>query len=138
MSRTIHRTPRTLAYVTILRADPCSYCATAPAPQSTLDHISPLHPSAGPRGRRDWRNLTAACVMCNQAKRNVSLLMFLLTRSAQIPRELPKWTESSRELSKLEFFDDSHRHRVSHDTLSLVFRCDVVSECASPLERTLL
>jgi 5-methylcytosine-specific restriction endonuclease McrA len=60
--------------VRILYADPCAYCGTEAA--GTLDHIVPLH--AG--GKHSSGNLTACCRRCNAAKREKSLLLFLLSR----------------------------------------------------------
>lgn len=65
----------TQAYVTCLRLDPCSYCG-APPP-STIDHIDPRRGPDGRRGGSSWRNLTAACLVCNRTKGNAPLLVFL-------------------------------------------------------------
>jgi hypothetical protein len=84
-------------YVTALFRDPCAYCGTASA---TLDHISP----AASGGRLGWSNLVGACEDCNQAKRDRTLLFYLLgkadepearfakripERDAPAPRRLP-------------------------------------------------
>jgi 5-methylcytosine-specific restriction endonuclease McrA len=63
------RTP----YGGALKRDPCSYCG---APGGTLDHVE----AANGGGADDWSNRTGACVSCNSAKGERSLLLFLLYR----------------------------------------------------------
>jgi 5-methylcytosine-specific restriction endonuclease McrA len=62
-------------WMRLVRQDPCAYCG---GPAGTVDHIRP-------QCRRDrtthrWVNWTAACTRCNGAKRDRSLLLFLLMR----------------------------------------------------------
>lgn len=75
----------TLAYVLILKQDPCCYCGSPPP--GTLDHIIPRSAvQRNPAGRfllpsgmsRDhWSNLTAACLTCNIQRQFTPLLEFL-------------------------------------------------------------
>jgi hypothetical protein len=60
-------------YGKIVACDPCSYCG---GPGGTLDHIDPIVTG----GANDWQNLTGACHSCNSRKREVPLLLALLTR----------------------------------------------------------
>lgn len=60
------------SYMAVLISDLCSYCGR---PCEQIDHIVPLKH----RGDSDWSNLTAACQSCNYAKRDKSLLTFLLS-----------------------------------------------------------
>ncbi len=61
-----------IAYVQVLRRDPCAYCgATDSTPE--IDHIIPI--SAG--GTSECQNLTAACRQCNAAKLHKPLFRFL-------------------------------------------------------------
>jgi 5-methylcytosine-specific restriction endonuclease McrA len=62
--------PDDLAYMALLRHDPCSYCGE---PAGTIDHIHPLN-SGGSGG---WENLTASCRSCNPSKGTATLLAFL-------------------------------------------------------------
>ena len=63
----------TLAYVEILRRDPCSYCGR---PWGATDHIEPVRRG----GAHHWTNLTAACTSCNSRKQMKTLLGFMLDR----------------------------------------------------------
>jgi 5-methylcytosine-specific restriction endonuclease McrA len=63
----------TLAYIEILRRDPCSYCG---APWEHTDHIRPVANG----GAGDWTNLTSACARCNHAKHTHDLLTFMEMR----------------------------------------------------------
>lgn len=70
------------AWHRILRADPCPYCS---GPGGTLEHIEPQNPLVAYRGlggKWDWTNLAGACLRCNEAKRDKSLLKFLHGRAA--------------------------------------------------------
>lgn len=60
----------TVAFVAMLRRDPCSYCG---APGGTIDHIVPL--SKG--GSHHSSNLAASCMTCNNKKKARSLLSFI-------------------------------------------------------------
>ena len=62
----------------------CGYC---PATATTVDHIVPR--SRG--GRNTWRNTVAACVPCNQAKRDRTPAEAGM-RLRLVPRA-PKWSE---------------------------------------------
>lgn len=64
-----------LEYADILLNDPCSYCG---GPADTIDHITPT--TRG--GTSEWSNLTAACMRCNQSKRNRPLLAQMLRQLA--------------------------------------------------------
>lgn len=77
MTRT-HSSPETVAYVRILRRDPCGYCGRSPA--GTIDHIVPLvNTRERERGLlKRWPNLGAACELCNGSKADQSLLAFLV------------------------------------------------------------
>lgn len=66
--------PETIAYMEILRRDPCAYCGASPA--GTIDHMMPL--ALG--GAHHWTNLTAACETCNKSKNDKGLLHYLLWR----------------------------------------------------------
>jgi hypothetical protein len=81
MARTVSRRPSTVAYAHVLRADPCCYCGRPRA--GTVDHIRPRRPVTGPRGRRLWFNLTAACPASNREKGNTRLLVFLVQQLAR-------------------------------------------------------
>lgn len=61
----------TIAYVEILRSDPCVYCAGA---GRTVDHIDPV--SRG--GANHWSNYAGACLSCNAQKHTMTLLTFLV------------------------------------------------------------
>lgn len=63
----------TLAYVEIIRADPCVYCG---APCEHVDHIR----AVGRGGAGDWRNLAPACASCNLSKLTRDVLEFMLER----------------------------------------------------------
>lgn len=63
-----------LAYIEVLRSDPCSYCG---AEAGSIDHIEPLK-SGGSCG---WENLTASCRGCNSSKYTAPLLAFLTRAS---------------------------------------------------------
>lgn len=65
-------TPATRNYISVLLADPCSYCGTADATMH-VDHIEPR--SRG--GAHDWTNLTASCSSCNPSKGNKKLLHWI-------------------------------------------------------------
>lgn len=60
-----------VAYVEVLRCDPCSYCGL---PCEHVDHIESV--ASGGSGAFD--NLTAACGSCNRRKQDKPLLEFLL------------------------------------------------------------
>lgn len=62
-------------YALILRGDPCCYCGK---PMGHIDHIQPI--ARG--GTGEWDNLTAACALCNQSKKDRPLLVFMLSRVA--------------------------------------------------------
>lgn len=62
-----------LAYVEVIRRDPCVYCGR---PSDTIDHINPVSISRSSQ----WDNLAPACRSCNSAKGTRSLLNFLLYR----------------------------------------------------------
>lgn len=62
-----------LAWVEILRADPCVYCG---GPCEHIDHIDPVDRG----GALTVDNLTAACARCNIRKSATPLLLFLATR----------------------------------------------------------
>lgn len=64
----------TLAYIGVLRSDPCSYCGAYPA--GTIDHIIPLDNG----GAHHWLNLTAACETCNKSKQLKDAAHYLLHR----------------------------------------------------------
>lgn len=60
----------------LVRRDPCSFCGVSTLEaQMAADHIVPVNRG----GRNDSENLTAACRPCNAAKRDKSLLLFLLS-----------------------------------------------------------
>jgi hypothetical protein len=61
----------TIQWVSLLRADPCSYCDGS---CEAIDHIVPF----SQQGATHWTNLTAACAGCNGHKNAVSLTRFLL------------------------------------------------------------
>jgi 5-methylcytosine-specific restriction endonuclease McrA len=61
------------AYRAALRNDPCSYCGNR---GGHIDHITPRIR----RGGDSWTNLTAVCQVCNNGKRDKSLLSFLAWR----------------------------------------------------------
>lgn len=63
--------PTALAYVQILRRDPCSYCGQAGGEVEHMDAIAR-------GGTHAWDNLTSACRSCNARKGTRSLLHFLL------------------------------------------------------------
>jgi 5-methylcytosine-specific restriction endonuclease McrA len=57
----------------LVRADPCCYCG---GPGGTIDHVVPK--SRG--GLNAWSNMAGACWLCNNEKKSVTLLDFLLLR----------------------------------------------------------
>lgn len=59
----------------ILRRDGCSYCGGS---AETVDHIEPRRGRR--RGTRSVTNLTGACSVCNAAKADTPLLLYLLER----------------------------------------------------------
>jgi 5-methylcytosine-specific restriction endonuclease McrA len=61
-------------YAEMVRADPCCYCGGA---GGQADHIEPLADG----GPHHPDNLTGACIRCNSAKGDRSLLAFLLYRA---------------------------------------------------------
>lgn len=63
--------PDTLAWITLIGADPCSYCG---APTEHVDHIVPVKHG----GENHWTNYAPACAKCNHRKHARSLLGFLL------------------------------------------------------------
>lgn len=67
--------PELLAYVEILRSDPCSYCG---GPCEHIDHIVPVNSGGG----LEIENVTAACGLCNVRKAATPLLLFLQSRAA--------------------------------------------------------
>ena len=69
---------RESSYAGLLLRDPCAYCGAA-APSGTVDHITPRTRS----GSDEWDNLTGACLSCNSAKHQRSLLTYLLRRLIQ-------------------------------------------------------
>lgn len=60
-----------IAYASLLRSDPCSYCGGL---SDEIDHIAPVSKSRSSA----WDNLTAACTTCNRSKGAKPLLAFLL------------------------------------------------------------
>lgn len=71
-------TPQDLAFMEILRSDPCSYCG---APTEEIDHIEPVYKG----GTNAWENLTSACKSCNRSKKTTDLLSYLLrAKRAQV------------------------------------------------------
>jgi hypothetical protein len=74
-------------FVQILRNDPCVYCGCACGDQRTIDHITPAaefrQKQKGtniPRDVNNVENLTSACLACNQEKKALPLLHFLIRR----------------------------------------------------------
>ena len=60
----------------LLRRDPCCYCA---GPGGTVDHVEPRSRAvAGLGTAHGWLNVVGACERCNGAKRDTRLLVFLL------------------------------------------------------------
>lgn len=72
--------PETIAYVEVLRSDPCVYCGGA---AGTLEHIVPV--STG--GDNHWTNYASACLGCNISKNATPLLIFL-TRNRLISQKV--------------------------------------------------
>lgn len=65
----------TLAWLDLIREDPCSYCGER---SETVDHIEPkVH-----GGVNHWTNYAPACRSCNSSKNDQSLLLYLLRRRA--------------------------------------------------------
>jgi hypothetical protein len=81
----------TASAISILRKDPCVYCGEyyrypvthkkAGKLHATIDHIHPK----GRGGKNSWQNYAPACVECNSAKSDNSLLGHLLGK--YIPSE---------------------------------------------------
>lgn len=65
---------RRRAWDAVLQRDPCVYCGNF-AVKRTVDHIVPV--SQGGR-HSTWQNKTACCYGCNQAKKNLPLLWYLV------------------------------------------------------------
>jgi hypothetical protein len=63
----------TAEWLTIIRADPCSYCG---GPMNAVDHIDPV--SRG--GENHWTNYAPTCKSCNSSKHNKRLLPWLLDK----------------------------------------------------------
>lgn len=63
--------PDTQEWLTIIRADPCSYCG---CPSDAVDHIKPLARD----GANHWMNFAPTCRPCNSSKRDRELLPWLL------------------------------------------------------------
>lgn len=70
-------TPELTAYVEILRADPCSYCAVASCEH--IDHIDPFVSG----GMLTVENVTSACASCNHRKGSTPLLLFLASSATR-------------------------------------------------------
>lgn len=67
-----------VAWQSLLRRDPCSYCAGA---GGTVDHVDPRSRSVTGLGTaHGWLNVVGACPRCNGAKRDLRMLTFLLRR----------------------------------------------------------
>ena len=68
------RTSETLAYMALIRTDPCAWCGQRqPGRMADADHIQPLL-----RGGQDrWENMTASCASCNRGRKAQSLLYTL-------------------------------------------------------------
>lgn len=84
------------AWQTLLRADPCAYCA---GPGGTVDHVEPrARPVRGLGTAHGWANLVGACVRCNGAKRDLDLLAFLHRRPqiARRRRAIGAWGAARR------------------------------------------
>lgn len=62
-------------YVRVLRQDPCAYCGKRDSTARQLSEIVLLERKKGPR---DLGNVTAACQSCNLARRQATLLHFML------------------------------------------------------------
>lgn len=63
-------------WMALLRLEPCAYCG---GPGGTVDHIEPrCRPTPV---THTWCNYVGACERCNWAKRDRSLLEFLLRRA---------------------------------------------------------
>jgi 5-methylcytosine-specific restriction endonuclease McrA len=60
----------TLAYMDVLRRDPCAYCGGV---GGGVDHVEPYIQG----GANDWTNLTGCCRRCNQEKSTRGALLFL-------------------------------------------------------------
>lgn len=63
-------------YKKIIRLDPCVYCGEPADPESTIDHIHPMHHG----GKSWWTNYAPTCFTCNNGKHSQSLLEFMLQR----------------------------------------------------------
>jgi len=64
----------TVAWLEIIRHDPCCYCGDA---GGTVDHIE----ASSKGGPNHWTNYASACRSCNTGKHTRSLLTFLVKRS---------------------------------------------------------
>lgn len=64
-----------IAYLDVIRLDPCVYCGGV---SDTVDHIDPVSASMSSH----WSNLAPACRGCNSSKGAKSVLGFLLYRMA--------------------------------------------------------
>jgi hypothetical protein len=62
-------------YIQIIKDDPCVYCGE---PSTEIDHIVPMISG----GSGDWINIAPSCRSCNAAKKEKSLLAYLMARSA--------------------------------------------------------
>jgi 5-methylcytosine-specific restriction endonuclease McrA len=73
------RSAETLAYMEVLRHDPCWVCGCnhAPGAVQDVDHIVPL--DAG--GLDTWENMAAACPPDNRGRKSRSLLDTLIRRT---------------------------------------------------------
>lgn len=69
-------------YRKVILLDPCVYCGK---PAEAGDHIVPL----SRRGEHSWQNMAPVCTPCNSAKRDKSLLQFMLVRANQWDRVPP-------------------------------------------------
>ena len=68
------RTDETLAYMDIVRTDPCAWCGRRPPGRmADVDHIQPLLSG----GQDRWENMTASCASCNRGRKAQSLLYTL-------------------------------------------------------------
>lgn len=72
-----------MAWMRVVRADPCSFCGRAPA--GTVDHIEPKSKTVrGLGGAHTWLNFTAACANCNAGKKDGHMLLYLRARHRPI------------------------------------------------------
>lgn len=71
----------TANYISVLFHDPCCYCG---GPSHAIDHIDGRNPKTS-KGRHEWMNLTRACKRCNGSKGDKPLLLWLATRSTDLP-----------------------------------------------------